>query len=65
MLGSEWKDEWNLSDFVEILQELCPEVEIRGIYDSINGANNDPIAQEHVSETVWMEALENFAEKYD
>ena len=65
MLGSEWKDEWELSDFVIILQKLCPELEIKGIYDSINGANNDPIAQELVSEIVWMQALEQFAEKYD
>ena len=65
MLGSEWKDEWDLSDFVVILQDLCPEIEIKGIYDSINGANNDPIAQEEgPSEIVWMEALELFAEKY-
>ena len=65
MLGSEWKDEWELSDFVNILQELYPEIEIKGIYDSFNGANNDSIAQESVSEIVWMEALEKFAEKYD
>lgn len=65
MLGSEWKDEWDLSDFVYELQALCPEIEIKGIYNSINGANNDPISQESVSEIVWMEALENFAEKYD
>ena len=65
MLGSEWKIEWDLRDFVNILQELCPEIEIKGIYDSYNGANNDTIAQESVSEIVWMEALENFAEKYD
>jgi len=66
MLGSEWKIEWDLRDFVEILQKLCPEIEIKGIYDSYNGANNDPITLEKgPSEIVWMEALENFAEKYD
>ena len=66
MLGSEWKIEWDLRDFVEILQKLCPDIIIKGIYDSFNGANNDPIAlEEGPSEIVWMEALENFTEKYD
>jgi len=65
MLGSEWKNEWELKDFVYILQELCPELEIKGIYNSINGAHNDEEAQELVSDIVWMQALEQFAEKYD